>query len=492
MVAARLVTGQARARNDETARFGLAALTVAGVAIALTARTIGFALVFDDRSLLGPEGPLALGNGVLPYRPVRYLSYLVDSIVGGGAPWAYHATNVALHAIAGVLVTRIARRLGASSVAALAAGLLFVTHPLGVEAVAYVAGRRDLLVTVLGSAALLAWTSSAGRSAAALVLLMLAIGAKESGVFYLGTLVLASAAGLGPSLGTSRTALAATALAGIALPIAYGASGPLAPAGPPCATVAAVTSIASHYALHVVAPLSLAVEYPALARASSDCAELATASALAGFALLGAAAGIVLAALRNGFGGARLAWAWAALYFLLLATVIGSHEPGADRHAYPLIGFVAIGLTTCGERVLARLGAFQHRARVAIACVVLAVVATLAVLSVRRASIWRDERALWSATVVDAPGSGRAEHNLAGVLLAAGELDAAALHVRRARELGYPPALLGDAAVACARGRVHRGRDLLARARMLGTPADEVERVAAGCEAKASAALVEK
>ena len=99
--------------------------------------------------------------------PLRYLSYLVDAHLGGGVPAAYHATNVALHALAGVLVSRLARRLGASALGALAAGLLFVSHPLAVEAVAYVSGRRDLLATLLGIAAVAAWASPRGLTMAA-------------------------------------------------------------------------------------------------------------------------------------------------------------------------------------------------------------------------------------------------------------------------------------------------------------------------------------
>jgi hypothetical protein len=116
--------------------------------------------------------------------------------------------------------------------------------------------------------------------------------------------------------------------------------------------------------------------------------------------------------------------------------------------------------------------------------VAVAYLSALTLLSALRLPSWRDERALWSAAVASAPESGRAHHNLAGVLLAAGELEAAAVHVRTARELDYAPAILGDAALACARGRVHRGRDLVARARMLGLPAADIAPISAYCEKK--------
>jgi hypothetical protein len=501
MVAARLVTGQAEGRLGRQAREACKALpelTVALAAVvlyALYARTLGFDLVFDDRSLLGPDGPKALGNGILPYRPLRYASYLVDARLGGGAAWAYHATNVALHALAGALVARVSRRLGGTPLVGLVAGLLFVTHPVAVEAVAYVSGRRDLLATLLGLASLLLWTSPKGRSAAALALLLLAVASKESGALFLVALLLASASGFGPPLSRAGLALAGAAAAAVALPIAYGAVGPIAASGPACALVATTTKLATHYASQWLVPIRLAVEYPALAVASSDCAQLLDVTALCGFLLLGTASGLVLAALspaiRRSDGQAEkadaepaawglvFAWAWAAFCFIALATVVGRHEPGADRHAYPLLAAVSVACTLSAARLVSHRGwGTGLLASIAVAFVV----ATLTGLTARRASIWRDERTLWTAAVAEAPASGRAQHNLAGVLLAAGELDAAALHVRRARELDYPPALLGDAAIACARGRFHRGRELLARARLRGLPAADIAAIAPSCE----------
>jgi hypothetical protein len=510
MVAARLVTGQAQAKSRLRRGFrdSLPELAVGCAALllyALFAPTLGFDLVFDDRSLLGPDGPKALGNGVLPYRPLRYSSYVVDALLGGGAAWAYHATNVALHALAAGLVVRVTRRLGGSPILGLFAGLLFVSHPLAVEAVAYVSGRRDLLATVLGTASLLLWTNPKGRSAAALALLLLAVASKESGALFLVALVLASVAGLGPPLSRAGLALAGAAAAAVTLPIAYGAVGPIAPSASACALAATTTKLATHYGLHLLVPIRLAIEYPELALASAECAGLLDVSSLAGFLLLGAAAGLLLAGIvpsRRGSGrrgerpaerqaerssdaerdaasGLTFAWAWVGFCFLALATVVGTHEPGADRHAYPLLAAVSVASTLGVGRLLMRR---ERRALVFSALAASLVVATLAGASARRASIWRDERTLWTAAVADAPTSGRAHHNLAGVLLAAGELDAAALHVRRARELDYPPALLGDAAIACARGRLHRGRDLLARARLIGLPAADIAAIIPSCE----------
>jgi hypothetical protein len=178
----------------------------------------------------------------------------------------------------------------------------------------------------------------------------------------------------------------------------------------------------------------------------------------------------------------RFAWAWAGAMFVVIATMIGMHEPGADRHAYPLIAAVSIAIAVSARSFRSWRPCVQRAAvGVAIACL-----STFALLSALRLPIWRDELALWSAAVTSAPESGRAHHNLAGVLLAAGEHEAAAIHVRAARALDYAPAILGDAALACARGRVHRGRELIARAHMRGLPAAAIAPISPSCQKKGS------
>ncbi|HET9061941.1 MAG TPA: hypothetical protein VFO62_01510, partial [Candidatus Binatia bacterium] len=318
-------------------------------AIALYAVTLGFGFVFDDRSLVGPEGPIALGNGTLPYRPLRYASYLLDHWLGGGAPWAYHAGNVVLHALVAALTSHVARRLGAAEGAAALAGVSMAVHPLGVEAAAYVAGRRDLLATVMGLVAISSWLSARGRTVVSVACVLLAVAAKESGALYLGALVLASVAGLGPSVAAARGVLLGAAAAAVTLPVAYGAIGPTASVGSPCSFAVASTRLAAHYALQLIAPFRLAIEYPDLARPSNDCAALASASSIAGFALLGVAVGAVVAVFSRRERSAhaaplRFAWAWAGGTFVVIATMIGMHEPGADRHAYPMIAAASIAL----------------------------------------------------------------------------------------------------------------------------------------------------
>src|ERR1041384_8360724 len=102
------------------------------------------------------------------------------------SPAGFHAVNVVLHALAAALVALVALRLGLKQWPAAAAGVLFAVHPIHVEAVANVAGRKDELAAIFVLLALLAHDS--GRRIAACAALLAAMFSKESGAA--GVLVL--------------------------------------------------------------------------------------------------------------------------------------------------------------------------------------------------------------------------------------------------------------------------------------------------------------
>lgn len=88
------------------------------------------------------------GIGLTYYRPLVTVSYLLNWVTGGGAPWLFHAWNIACHALCALLVVRIGRRwIGDERLAALA-GLIFAIHPSRTESVIWVAGRTDVMMTL--------------------------------------------------------------------------------------------------------------------------------------------------------------------------------------------------------------------------------------------------------------------------------------------------------------------------------------------------------
>ncbi len=132
-------------------------------------------------------------NATAPIAPLRTraltrLSYRLDKAIGHGEPWAFHSTNLVLHLVNGVLVLLLARRLGLSDTAAVGALALFLLHPMQSEAVAYIAGRTEVLSTALVLGALLVWlsTRASWRWPVTMALLILAMSAKESAIVGAG------------------------------------------------------------------------------------------------------------------------------------------------------------------------------------------------------------------------------------------------------------------------------------------------------------------
>ncbi|XP_066592261.1 protein O-mannosyl-transferase TMTC1-like isoform X1 [Prorops nasuta] len=88
-------------------------------------------------------------NSHKSYRPLTTLTFRLNYLMSGLAPTWYHATNVALHAAACVLVTRVSLAVVSfrPGFAALT-GVLFAAHPVHTEAVAGIVGRADVLACI--------------------------------------------------------------------------------------------------------------------------------------------------------------------------------------------------------------------------------------------------------------------------------------------------------------------------------------------------------
>lgn len=92
------------------------------------------------------------------YVPLTLVSYQIDSLVGSMNPGFFHATNVLLHILTGLLVMWWLSLLLKPRFLAVIVGLLFLVHPINIEAVAWIAGRKDLLSGFFGIATLLSYT----------------------------------------------------------------------------------------------------------------------------------------------------------------------------------------------------------------------------------------------------------------------------------------------------------------------------------------------
>jgi tetratricopeptide (TPR) repeat protein len=91
------------------------------------------------------------------WHPLVWLSLMLDVELHGGTPGGFHRTNLALHLANGLLlfvalVAMSGERWKSAFVAA-----LFAIHPLHVESVAWISSRKDVLSTLFGLLALIAY-----------------------------------------------------------------------------------------------------------------------------------------------------------------------------------------------------------------------------------------------------------------------------------------------------------------------------------------------
>lgn len=123
---------------------------------------------------------LALGAEYLPVRDL--VVWLLFGVLGAPV-WALHVAQIALYATGALLVRRWLRlALGATATSELGAWL-FALHPVHVEAAAWLASLKDVLMLVLAAAALVCWASERPRDRTiAIVLAVLACFAKGAGV----------------------------------------------------------------------------------------------------------------------------------------------------------------------------------------------------------------------------------------------------------------------------------------------------------------------
>ena len=142
---------------------------VAVVALSFDGALGGDVLQWDDRMLLGDNAHWlgadgwrwmlldSSGGEFGPYMPLTWLSYRLDHVLHGMSARAFLVTNLCLHAVAALALLEAACRLlplcsarlrdrpALVRGAALVAALIWAVHPLRVEAVAWIAQRRELL-----------------------------------------------------------------------------------------------------------------------------------------------------------------------------------------------------------------------------------------------------------------------------------------------------------------------------------------------------------
>lgn len=113
------------------------------------------------------------------WHPLTMLSYALDTTLHGRGPSGYHFTNLLLHVANTALLFFALRELTGAAGRSFVVAALFAVHPLHVEPVAWIAGRKDVLSTlffVLSILAYASWTRKPALGKYALLVLWLLLG----------------------------------------------------------------------------------------------------------------------------------------------------------------------------------------------------------------------------------------------------------------------------------------------------------------------------
>ncbi len=387
-------------------------LAVLGLAWAAFGQTLGFPLLNWDDPFYVTQNPLVvhpLANGWITMLttpeqgypiPVTVLSYAAEHALFGFNATAFHATNVLLHSLAIVLVYGVGIRLGLRRpLAALAAGLYGV-HPVLVEPVSWVTGRKDLLAIALLLGAL--WVllgpgdrrdqspqtdpPSPLRWAAVLALSTLAMLAKPSAVAApVLVYLLARHAPHTRSLSRTRLSLMLAPIALLAAGLVVAGVVGLRRIGdlPPRTLGTASWDVLGATALSVknlVAPGNLMAAYYRVPGDPSLPLIVAVWAGLLGLAWL---------VWRKGTGLVRLGCLFALVAFLPASNLIHLRRFVADSYVVlPLVGLVWAGAAALQAHWPERL----RRAGHLLAPLTLLVLAALSFMQAQR---WSDSRRLW-------------------------------------------------------------------------------------------------
>jgi tetratricopeptide (TPR) repeat protein len=439
----------------------LSVCLVAASAAAGYATALGGGFVWDDRALI-LEDPQVRSLANLPrffardffshdadvrrwgyYRPLVTASYALDRAVWRERPFGFHLTNILLHAAASVLLLLLLRRWLGGSFVPPAAAILFATHPVHAESVAWIAGRTDVLCAVFILAALLAWeryraTDATTRASSAwllasLVALTLALLAKEMAVVTPALFLLAD-----PVRRNDRragaTARGVGALLLACLPIALvllvrsrvtslaQSGAPAMPVGPFIATLLSTVRL---YAVKLAFPVALDayIQNPPLAH-------VADARALIGAIVATFAAWAVVD--RRSPNALALAGGWFLVTLVPLSNLLRISAPAdmgfpaAERFLYlPSVAAcvaVAYGIER-GARRLPR----------AVPVAIVAVIASLFLArTVARVADWRDDVTFFRVELATSPDAPLLHSALAQALRRAGDPAGALPHAERA------------------------------------------------------------
>jgi len=424
------------------------------------------AFVFDDEKLVR-DNPwirspakviesLAIGSDRweeepvrLNYRPLRFISYgidwqLTESLFGEQAPETlrpiiFRLHNILLHAANALLVWAIARRIfgpGGSWLAPALAAAVFAAHPVHVESVAYVSGRRDVLFASFVLAAFALHLAPGPirffRGAAIAGLYVLALLTKEMAapfpvLAFIADRTVARAPWRGRRAYYALLAAIAAAFVAFSLLVRNPGEGAGLWGGSRAAAILTMARGLFLYIRLLIWPAWLTVDYSfdafPVSRGLLD--PWTTPIALLGIAGLIAGAGI---AWDRGRRWPAFALAWLAVSLAPVAQIV----PHPERLAEHFLYLPSVGVILAAAAAWIRLDRWGRPLAIS-AAVIIAIV--LPLRTIARNRDWRDSYTLWKGAVETHPRCARAQLAYGMAALGRGEAREAARALDRAAEI---------------------------------------------------------
>ena len=366
------------------------------------------------------------------YWPLLYTTFWLEHKLWGLAPLGYHLVNLLLHTGVVLLLWRLLRRLEVPG--AWFAAAVFAVHPLHVESVAWVIGRKDMLATVFYLAAVLAYIRCTemprggrrgGPYLLAVALFVLGLLSKSIIVTLPVVLLLWHWWRHGRVTMADCSRTLPFFLVGLGITLAeyvyYIGNQPTAFAYSPLERGLIAARALAFYAGKLLWPAGLTGVYP---RWEPGIGDLLAWGFAAGFAAVVA----VLWHWRRRLGRGPLA---GVLFFAVaLSPVLGFVDFGymqfsfvADRYQYLAgIGLIAVAAGAVGRACQRGLGALPaHRmrpARLAIGVAGAAILAVSGLLTWNQAGLYRDDGTFFTHVIAHNPQARGAHHNLGNYLQA--------------------------------------------------------------------------
>jgi Flp pilus assembly protein TadD len=431
--------------------------------LVLFVRTVGFGWVFDDQmeivlnsfthslrhlpAIFSSTAWAGSGMETYLYRPLPTATFALNHLVSGLEPWSFHLVNVLLHALVSLLVFRLGRLWGLSATAAGLGGLLFAVHPVHVEVVAAVFGRKDILAALFTLIMVLLHRQAVRNGGWRLLLPGTAYGlallSKEVGIMALFLVLLHDwvlGGGVRNLLGSARiprlyvsyvcvllvyVLVRNTITGGMAVPETSYLDNPLVDVSSWVRVLTALVVLGKGLALQLL-PLGLSPDYSFNA--------VPPAASFLDPRFLGGLLGVVLVgwslfALRGRSTIAPLATAWyvatilpASNLLVTTGTIFGERLLYLPSVAFCLSlgGLLAWGLSRWTKPALG---------------LSVGLLLALSLQTVRYSGAWKDDLSLFRWAVDAVPTSSKVHHKLGEELLRAGELGPALASLHRALEI---------------------------------------------------------